>query len=88
MVLRLSKGVLVRRLPLAAWALCPAWSPKISQAAQHVIYLPSEPQPDRKHIWTLESAAPWDTPQTWRPFTHSLTSLALKSALAGGRVYC
>ena len=32
-------GVLVRRLPLAAWALCPAWSPKVPQAAQHNIYV-------------------------------------------------
>ena len=31
------EGVLVRRLPLAAWALCPAWSPKVPQAAQHMI---------------------------------------------------
>ena len=34
---RIYKGVLVRRLPLAAWVLCPAWSPKVPQAAQLIL---------------------------------------------------
>ena len=47
------KGVLLRRLPLAAWASCPAWSPK---AAQHIMYIAvrSTAQPS---IYSIQSAA-------------------------------
>ena len=42
--------VLVRRLPVAAWALRPARSPKTGQARNSLYTLPSEPPPGRKPI--------------------------------------
>ena len=36
---RVQMSVLVRRLPLAAYALCPAWSPKVLRAAQSLTYV-------------------------------------------------
>ena len=55
----LAGGVLVRQLPLAAWALCPTWSPKVPQAAQHIIYVAvraptyCETGASRARLWVL-----------------------------------